>query len=67
LTVSPLLREIVIEISHSPNRSRVDGPDARLIGFMIDQLATASVERLHLPMPAPLDRRLRQIEYSGAI
>jgi AraC-like DNA-binding protein len=59
LTVSPLLREIVIEISHSPNRSRVDGPDARLIGFMIDQLATASVERLHLPMP--LDRRLRQM------
>ncbi len=59
LSVSPLLREIVIEISHLPKYSDVDGPDARLIGIMIDRLATASVERLHLPMPS--DRHLRQI------
>jgi AraC-like DNA-binding protein/mannose-6-phosphate isomerase-like protein (cupin superfamily) len=59
LTISPLLREIVIEISHLPKYSGVDGPDARLIGIMIDRLATASLERLHLPMPS--DRHLRQI------
>ena len=59
LSVSPLLREIAIEISHLPKHSEVDGPDARLIGILIDRLASASVERLHLPMP--LDRRLRQM------
>jgi AraC-like DNA-binding protein len=59
LTVSPLLREIVIELSHLPKDSDGYEPDAQLIGIMIDRLATASVERLHLPMPS--DRHLRQI------
>jgi len=59
LTVSPLLREIIFEMSRLPKQSDADGPDARLIGILIDRLASAAVERLHLPMP--LDRRLRQI------
>lgn len=59
LTVSPLLRELVIEISHLPSHCDVDGPDGRMIGTMLDRLATAPVEQLHLPMPS--DRRLRQI------
>jgi AraC-like DNA-binding protein/quercetin dioxygenase-like cupin family protein len=59
LTVSPLLRELVIEISHLPSHYNVDGPDGRMIGTMLDRLATAPVEQLHLPMPS--DRRLRRI------
>lgn len=59
LTVSPLLRELVIEISHLPNHYDVDGPDGRMIAIMLDRLATAPVEQLHVPMPS--DRRLRQI------
>jgi AraC-like DNA-binding protein len=59
LTISPLLRELVIETSHLPSDYDADGPDGRLIGTMLDRLALAQVEQLHLPMPA--DRRLRQI------
>jgi AraC-like DNA-binding protein/mannose-6-phosphate isomerase-like protein (cupin superfamily) len=59
LTVSPLLRELVIETSHLQNHYDVDGPDGRMIETMLDRLATAPIEQLHLPMPS--DRRLRQI------
>lgn len=59
LSVSVLLRELVIEVSHLPKRPDVDGRDERLVGTMLDQLGTSSLERLHLPMPA--DRRLRRI------
>ncbi len=59
LTVSPLLREIVIEISHLPHHYDINGPNRRLIGTMLDRLAIAPVEQLHLPMPS--DGRLRQI------
>jgi AraC-like DNA-binding protein len=53
------LRELVIEVSHLPGHYEVDGPGGRMIGTMLDRLATAPVEQLHLPMPS--DRRLRQI------
>lgn len=59
LTMSPLLRELVIEISHLPGNYDVDGPDGRMIEIMLDRLATAPMEQLHLPVPS--DRRLRQI------
>jgi len=59
LAVSPLLRELVIEISHLPAHCDVDGPDSRMIGVLLDRLATVPVEQLHLPMPS--DRRLRKI------
>jgi AraC-like DNA-binding protein len=59
LAVSPLLRELVIEISHLPDHYDVDGADGRMIRTMLDRLAVAPVEELHLPMPS--DPRLRQI------
>jgi AraC-like DNA-binding protein/quercetin dioxygenase-like cupin family protein len=59
LAVSSLLRELVIEVSHLPNHYDVDGPGGRMIATMLDRLAIAPVEQLHLPMPS--DRRLRQI------
>lgn len=59
LTVSPLLRELMIAISHLPSHYDVDGPDGRMVAVMLDHLATAPVEQLHLPMPS--DPRLRQI------
>jgi hypothetical protein len=52
LAVSSLLRELVIEVSHLPNHYDVDGPGGRLIGTMLDRLAIAPVEQLHLPMPS---------------
>jgi AraC-like DNA-binding protein len=59
LGVSPLLRELVIEISHLPNHYDADGPDGRMIATMLDRLAAAPVEQMHVPMPS--DRRLRRI------
>jgi len=59
LTVSPLLRELVIEISHLRRHGGIDTTGAGLIEIMLERLGRAPVEQLHLPMPS--DRRLRQI------
>ena len=61
MTVSPLLRELVIEIAHLSNRYNVDVLDDRMIGIMLDRLATAptATEQLHLSMPS--HQRLCQI------
>jgi len=57
--MTPLRRELVIEVSRLPPLYDCDGPTGRLIQTMLDQLATAPVERLHLPLPT--DSRLRRI------
>lgn len=59
LAVSPLLRELVIEISRLPRLYDPDGPDGRLTKTMLDQLAVAPIEHLHLPTPS--DPRLRRV------
>jgi AraC-like DNA-binding protein len=55
----PLLRELIRAVSHLPPLYDEDGPPAPLIQTMLNELAAAPVERLHLPMPA--DARLRKI------
>jgi AraC-like DNA-binding protein len=59
VAIDPLLRELVIAVAHLPPLYDRDGPPGRLIQTMLDRLATAPVERLHLPLPT--DPRLRRI------
>lgn len=60
-SISPLLRELMIEVSNLPMMYDADGADGRLVQTMLDQLAKAPVESLHLPMPN--DSRLRRIAH----
>lgn len=57
--VSPLLRELIIEMSKLPGRIDADGPYTRLIRTMIEQLSLAPEGPVRLPMPA--HARLREI------
>jgi len=59
LSLSPLLRELIIGVSHMPPLYETEGADGRLAQTMLDQLVEAPVERLHLPLPS--DPRLRRI------
>jgi AraC-like DNA-binding protein len=59
ICVSPLLRELVAEVSHLPSLYEQHGSNGRLINTMFDQLVAAPSEHLHLLMPS--DRRLRRI------
>ncbi|WP_404482607.1 AraC family transcriptional regulator [Novosphingobium sp. BL-52-GroH] len=59
VSISPLLRELVIGVANLPTLYDRDGPPGRLIHTMLDELQVAPVEHLHLPMPT--DTRLRKI------
>lgn len=59
LSTAPLLRELIIAVSHLPRLYDVDGADGRMVQTMIDQFERAPTESLHLPMPP--DPRLRPI------
>ncbi|WP_084455606.1 AraC family transcriptional regulator [Novosphingobium rosa] len=59
LAISPLLRELIRAVSHLPPLYDETGPPAPLIQTMLNELAVAPVERLHLSMPD--DNRLRRI------
>ncbi|MEN7538788.1 AraC family transcriptional regulator [Aurantiacibacter flavus] len=59
VSVTPLLREVLTRAVHLPLLYEENGPNNRLIGVLLDELAVASVETLHLPMPT--DPRLRWI------
>ena len=59
VSVSPLLRELLTRAASLPALYEENGINARLTGVLLDELAAAQVEDLHLPMPA--DPRLRRI------
>lgn len=59
VSISPLLRELVIAVSRLPALYDCDGAPGRLVQTMLDELATAPIEHLHLPLPG--DPRLRRI------
>ncbi|OOV92201.1 AraC family transcriptional regulator [Pseudomonas sp. MF4836] len=59
ISVSPLLRELLLKAAGFPQLYPTQGREARLIGTLLDELCEAPVEDLHLPMPQ--DRRLRQL------
>lgn len=59
LAVSPLLRELLFKAAGIPRLYALKGPEGRLIATLLDELAVAPVEDLHLPMPR--DPRLRRL------
>lgn len=59
VSVSPLLRELLLRSAGFPALYPVDGVESRLAAVLLDELAAAPVEKLHLPMPS--DSGLRRI------
>lgn len=59
VSVTPLLRELLARAAHLPFLYEEDGINARLVAVLLDELAVAQVEDLHLPMPT--DPRLRRM------
>jgi AraC-like DNA-binding protein len=59
LGVTPLLRELLIRSAGLPLLYDEAGPGARIVTVLLDEIAAAQVERLHLPMP--VNKRLRDV------
>jgi mannose-6-phosphate isomerase-like protein (cupin superfamily) len=59
LAVSGLLHELIGKAVSFPQLYEVNGAQGRLIGTLLDELAQARIEGLHLPMPQ--DPRLRRM------
>lgn len=59
VTVSPLLRELIIEIISLPDNPPPDSAEARLIAVLLDRIEGLPVAPLYLPMAT--DRRARKI------
>jgi len=59
VSVSPLMRELIVRCAALPALYPLDGAETRLAAVLLDELASAPVEHMHLPMPA--DKRLRRI------
>jgi AraC-like DNA-binding protein len=59
VSVTPLLRELLVRSAHLPALYDEGGPNSRLVAVLLDEIAAAQVEDLHLPMPN--DPRLRRI------
>ncbi|MGK9414595.1 AraC family transcriptional regulator [Pseudomonas cedrina] len=59
ISVSPLLRELLLKAAGFPELYAQGGREDRLIAALLDELVAAPVEDLHLPMPR--DPRLRRL------
>jgi AraC-like DNA-binding protein/quercetin dioxygenase-like cupin family protein len=59
VSVSPLLRELLVRCATFGILYPARGAESRLVGVLLDELAAAPIEKLHLPMPA--DIRLRRV------
>ncbi|PXF30548.1 AraC family transcriptional regulator [Pokkaliibacter plantistimulans] len=59
VSVSPLLRELLLRAAGFPELYVLGGREDRLIATLLDELVIAPVEDLHLPMPR--DTRLRRL------
>ncbi|MFT2794939.1 AraC family transcriptional regulator [Serratia sp. N21D137] len=59
LTVSPLLRELLLQASQFDILYPEEGPEDRIAQVLLDQLAAAPLENLHLPVSN--DARIRQL------
>ncbi|WCM25961.1 helix-turn-helix transcriptional regulator [Sphingomonas sp. QA11] len=59
ISVTPLLRELLARAASLPLLYDENPSNARLWGLVLDELAVAPIEHLHLPMP--VDPRLRRI------
>ncbi|OVZ60046.1 AraC family transcriptional regulator [Pigmentiphaga sp. NML080357] len=59
LSISPLLREMILHLATQSSDYSPGGPTARLAAVLLEQLAQMPTEQLHLPVPA--HSRLRKI------
>jgi AraC-like DNA-binding protein len=59
VSVTPLLRELLTRAARLPYLYEEGGENTRLVAVLLDELAGAQVEDLHLPMPS--DPRLRRM------
>lgn len=59
ISVSPLLRELLLKVVGIPELYALGGREDRLVAALLDELVAAPVEDLHLPMPQ--DPRLRSL------
>lgn len=59
VSVTPLLRELLTRAAKLPLLYEEGGANSRLVAVLLDELAVAQIENLHLPMPN--DSRLRRI------
>ncbi|MFY2565552.1 AraC family transcriptional regulator [Achromobacter ruhlandii] len=59
ISVSPLLRELLLRAAGFPELYPLGGREDRLVAALLDELVEAPVEDLHLPMPR--DARLRRL------
>ncbi len=57
VAVAPLLRELILAAMAMPQAYPPDGPQARLMAVILDQIRTLPAAPLHLPMPR--DRRIK--------
>ena len=51
IRLSPLLRELALELLKYPPDQAVSGPAGRIVSVILDQLATEPAAPLHLPLP----------------
>lgn len=59
ISVSPLLRELLLKVVGIPELYALGGREDRLVAALLDELVAAPVQDLHLPMPQ--DPRLRRL------
>jgi AraC-like DNA-binding protein len=59
ISVTPLLRELLVRCAHLPVLYEESDANGRMVSVLLDELACAQIEDLHLPMPS--DPRLRRI------
>ena len=59
ISVSPLLRELLLKVASLPEFYQFGGREDRLIAAFLDELVAAPVEDLHFPMPR--DPRLHRL------
>lgn len=59
VSVTPLFRELLVRLATRPALYALEGPDARLVSVLLDELATVAIEKHRLPMPS--DPRLRHL------
>lgn len=59
IAVSALLRELILALMAMPRLYEEDGPEARLIAVLFDEMRAADIAPLSLPLPS--DSRLRRV------
>jgi hypothetical protein len=59
LSISPLLKNLLLHVSQMPELYDLEGADGRLAAVLLDQLAASPIEKLNFPMP--INAKLRKI------